>query len=484
MIEGGRHKSFLYLYFTVGVFVALPALVFQVMSMLDVLLLTLKISVLVLFVFNVLTTLYVQKMPLYHPYVMFLGMIGLFMLSRITFDVLGGDDFAQTTQFSHYVFAPDVQLRLLVNVYLALFGLQIGAIINTLIDPIRQKEIHEDVDWKRVGLCLFYLGLPFLIYQYLMIGLEVIEKGYGARLRGEIVYRNTLFITFMARTALVGFFVYLSGAPKGKWFFVHLIVFVLVFYLQLLEGARYYVMCASLVIVSLLFVIRQVQVRLLHIVLLISFLFIVSAFVGIYRSNDKTLKRDWIADFVNQQGFALQIVGHAIEHKDDIDYQFVDMFAHTRYRIDQMKDRITHEGVVNNKEKTMEDYNTLAFQLTYLVNDKALKGGWDMASSYWAEFFLLGREWLMFLGNLVVGFLTVFVSNRGIRSKYGLLFLFFFLPSWLFIPRDNIFDFITDNMSNALFVGLVFMFIYFVKKTRFLENSFLKQLLGKSVDAK
>jgi len=482
--EGGRHKSFLYLYFSVGVFVVLPALLFQLLSMPEALLVAMKFSVLVLFGFNLFTTLFVQKMPLFHPYVMFLGMIGLFMLSRIAFDVFWGDDFAQTTQFAHYVFAQDIQLRLLMNVYLALLGLQIGAIISTSVDPIRQQEIQEDVDWKRVGLFLFYLGVPFLIYQYLMVGLEVLEKGYGARLRGEVVYRNTLLTTFMARTALVGFFVYLSGSPKGKWFYVHLIIFFLIFYLQLLEGARYYVMCASLVIVSLLFVIRQVKVRLLHSVLLISFLFVVSAFVGIYRSNDKTIERNWGREFVNQQGFALQIVGHAIEHKDDIDYRFIDMFAHTRYRIDQMRDRITHEGLVINKEKTMEDYNTLAFQLTYYVNNKALKGGWDMASSYWAEFFLLGREWLMFLGNILVGFLTVFVSNKGIRSKYGLLFLFFFLPSWLFIPRDNIFDFITDNMSNALFVGVILMFIFFIKRTHFLDNSFFKYLSNNRFTAK
>lgn len=458
-IEEKKNKTLLTVYVAIGILIALPTLLFIAMLMPQHIVTSLKYSVLVLFVVNVFVSMSRQRMPLYHPYLIFLGMMGLFLLSRVAFDVFGGTDFAQTTQFSDYIFDVEVQRRLLINVYLALFGLQIGAIISTSKDPISVTYPKEDVDWKKIGLILFYIGLPFLIYQYLMVGLEVMEKGYGARLRGELVYRNTILTTFMARVALGGFFFYLAGSPKGRWFYIHLTVFLLAFYLQLLEGARYYAMCFSLVLFSLYFIIRAARFRFINVVWVLGALFVLSAGVGILRSNNKTVERDWAVDFVSQQGIALQIVGHAVEHKEAIDYHFIDMFAHTRYRIDLIKERITGEPAVRGKDQIMDKYQTLAFQLTHQVNAKALSGGWDMASSYLAEFFLLGREWLVFFGNILVGFITVFFSNRAIRNKYGILLLLYILPYWIFIPRDNIFDFITDNMSNACFALLILVLV-------------------------
>lgn len=461
-----KHKRLLIFYIAAGFSIALPSILFYVVSMQESLITTMKYSVLVLYGVNILVSVRWQKMPLHHPYMIFLGIIGLFILSRIFFDVLGGAHFAQTTAFSDYIFEMSVQIRLLINVYLTLFGLQIGALINTSRDAGRKCMPMEDVNWKKVGLFLFYVGLPFLVYQFLMVGLEVMEKGYGARLRGELDYRNTVLTTFMARSALGGFFFYLAGIPKSRWFYLHLTVFLLAFYLQLLEGARYYVMCFSLVLFSLYFVIRRVQFRFVSVIGLVSVLFLISAVVGIMRSKNKSFEKDWAAEFVNQQGFALQIVGHAIEYKDSIDYQFIDMFAHTRFRLDLMKERLMGVPAMDSREEIMDKYHTLAFQLTHQVNAKALKGGWDMASSYIAEFFLLGRECLVFFGNILVGFITVFFSNRAIRNKYGILLMLYILPYWIFIPRDNIFDFITDNMSNMLFAIFIMLVIHVYMRVR------------------
>lgn len=459
-----QKNNTLLFYLGIGLILGLVGLILHATTSPIIFIEYVKHAVVLLFLVNIGISLLIQKLPIYHPYLIFLGMIGLFILSRIVFDVLGGADFAQTTQFSHYVFAEDIQIRLLTNVYLALFGLQVGAIISTSYYPIEKKTYSEDIDWKYIGLVLFYIGLPFMIYQYLMIGMEVMEKGYGAHLSGDIEYRNSLLTTFMTRSALGGFFFYIAGKPKGKWFCFHTAVFLITFYLQLLEGGRYYVMSFSLVFMSIIFIIREAKMRIHHLLIVLVFLFLTSSIVGIYRSGNKNVQQGWVSKFINQQGFALQIIGHSIEYKDKVDYQVMDMFAHARYRFDLMKGRFTHKGMELEKVKQMRKYNTLAFQLTYNVNSRALVFGWDMASSYLAEFFLLGREWLMFFGNVLVGFFTMFFSNKAFRSKYGIVLLLYLLPYWIFIPRDNIFDFITDNMSNVIFLAYIVILIYVYKK--------------------
>ncbi len=433
----------------------------------QVLIAYLKYAVIAVFLLNVFYAVRLQGLPLYHPYLIFLGMIGLFILSRIFVDVIGGDSFAQTTQFSHYVFDKSVQIRLLVNVIIALLGLQLGAILVSFFAPWEFKHPDEDIDWKKIGLIIFYIGLPFLAYQYLMAGLEVLEKGYAAKLNGDLEYKNSFIVTVMSRLAFGGFFFYLAGIPKSKYFYLHITIFLMVFYIQLLGGSRNHPMCFSLILFSVIFVVRQYTIKWYHISLFISLLFVVSAFVGVYRSPEKQIPKEWAQEFVNQQGFAMQILGHSIEHKEDIDYRFRDMFAHTRHRKDLMKSRFTHEPVVVDKVSRMEKYNTLSYQLTYHVNKKALKGGWDMASSYLAEFFLLGREWLMFLGNILVGFVTVLLFNVAVRKKLGIVLLLYIFPSWIFISRDNIFDFITDNISNILFMFLILLFVNMYKRVEY-----------------
>ncbi len=458
-----ENKKLLLSYIIVGVILMLPTMISYFVSLDNLIVPILKYSVLALFSFNVYLSLFRQHMPIYHPYLIFLGIIGLFVLSRIVMDVLGGPCFAQTTQFSDYVFDIYVQKRLLLNVYLALYGLQIGALLCKTDSVKRYNYLEGDIDWQRIGLFFFYVGLPFLVYQYINFGFEVINKGYGARLSGVLEYENTFLVTIMSRFALSGFFFYIASTPQNRWFYFHLILFLIVFYLQLMGGARSYTMCFSLVLFSLYYLTRRSNFKWIIVAVVVSLLFLVSVGVGVGRSTDKVIKKEVAEEFINQQGFALQILGYAIEYKDDIDYHFQDMFAHATYRYDLMKERLTGELAPRGKVNIMETYNTLSFQLTHRVNPDALKGGWDMASSYLAEFFLLGREWVILFGNILVGFITVFATEKCRKSKYGILFLLYFLPCWIFIPRDNIFDFITDNMSNVCFVVGIFIFMTLYK---------------------
>lgn len=429
----------------------------------------LKYSVAVLYIINLSIALWRQKLPIYHPYIMFLGVFGLFILSRIFIDILGGQSFAQTTQFCHYVFDVQVQIRMLKVVFFSLVFLQIGSFVANSVSPFTSENtLSTDIDWCRIGLILFYIGLPFLVYQNIMVGLEVLEKGYGARLGGELEYRNTYLTTFMFRTSFCGFFIYLAGKPKSNFFYLHLIVFLLATYLELLEGARFRVMGLSLLMLTYVFYIRGLKFRMYYILIAVVFLVTVSAFIGSQRNQgDLKIHNEWLFSFFCEQGIGLQILGHSIEHKDDIDYSFMDMFARSNQRLDVIVHRLQGREFSYSKPELMEKYKSLPYQLTSAVNEKALKGGWDMSSSYLAEFFSIGREWGIIFGNLIVGYLTCFLYNVWKKKRIYLLLLLFCLPYWLFIPRYNTFDFVKDNITNLVFVSMVLGLIYLYKKRLF-----------------
>lgn len=457
-----QNKTILLSYISLGLVLALFGGLLHYVASPIVLVEYLKYAVVLLFLVNIGTSVLVKKLPLYHPYVMFLGMFGLFILSRIFLDVFSISGFQHTTQFSSYDFRVEIQEKLLLNVLLSLWSLQLGVLIFELIpDKESDTQVPYSVDWCNIGLFFFYIGLPFFIYQSIQLGTEVLEKGYAARFSGALQYRNTYLTTFLYRSSFCGFFIYLAGVPKSKFFYLHLFVFVIALYTMLLGGVRYYVMTVSLVLFAYTFYFRQIKLRLYHFLLVVALMFIVSAFIGSLRSGQKLSdKEGWVTEFIDEQGIGLQIIGHSIEHADEIDFSFQNMFAHTLTRLDVIMSRI--QGDVKEKSKLflMEKYKTLSFQLTYYVNKQAIASGWDMACSYIAELYLIGRVWGVLFGNIIVGFFTCYISRKSVRNKYGILFLLFFLPAWLFIPRDNLFDFITDNMTNVLFVSFILAVVY------------------------
>jgi len=420
----------------------------------------LKYSTAFLFVYNLLVSLRVQAIPLYHPYLIFTGIFGLYLVSRIFFDILGLVDFGATSQFAFYTFSEDVKLRLLINVAIALWALQLGFML--FFKPDRPVHLKSRRTWERIGLYLFYIGMPFLVYRYVMVGLDVAQLGYSARISGDLVYRNTLLVSVMSRLSLAGFFIFLASVPQTKNFKWHLIIFLAVMSLQLLEGGRYHTFCLYLTIFSYVFYTRNVKHRLWMYVFLVASLLFLGAGIGVLRSNSEGLEAKPLYKFVYEQGFGLQILGHTIEYHDEITYKPKHLFTHAHYYADLILNRIVDKEVPTDKMQRMEKYGNLEFCLTYKVNKKAMLGGWDMAVSYMAEAFMLGKEFMVLVLSALIGLIFFLIGQRHRWQGLSLLFIVMFLPSWIFIPRDSLFDFITDNISNTFFVLLILITVKFI----------------------
>ena len=463
------HKTTLFSYLALGGLLFLVGVLLNTFAGASLLIEYMKYSIVLLFLVNVSISLFIQKLPIYHPFVMFMGMFFLFILNRVFLDVIGLTDFAQTNMFSHYVFEIKEQKIMLLNIAIAIWSLQAGSMLGSVYSTPKQVHADTDLTWTRIGLLFFYLGMPFLFYQFWMAGMEVVERGYSVKLTDSLEYQNTFFTTLMSRLSLAGFICYLAGFPKSRHFYLHLSFFVITFSLQLLQGMRGVVMCMLLVLFYYVFSNRDVILNKYYLIGFIVFLFLSAAFIGSFRSHEKLSEKDnWAFDFLYNQGVTIQVLGYAVEYQDEVEYKFKDMFSHVMYRMEVTKHRFFKTGVTEGKVHIMNEFGNLSYQLTYKVNRSALLGGWDMASSYLAELYLLGKAWMMLIVNVIIGFFSVFAVNILERKKTGMLILLMVLPSWLIIPRDNLFDFITDNITNVVFVLMILTIVRVLKKRNIL----------------
>lgn len=418
----------------------------------------LKISVVGVLGLNLFFSLKMHRLKLYHPYIIFLGTLSLFILSRILLDVLTPYvSFEYTVFLSNYKWSYSVQIRLLQNIIISLIALQIGAsfALNKLRGIVgEENRIKPEMNWQRLGLLLFYVGLPFLMYQYLEMAMEIMSKGYLALHKGEIVYRNSFLTTLFSRFSLVGFFIYLAGIPKNKSLYFNLFIFI-VFVLvpKLLQGMRGPVMCTLLILFWFVYYINNHPIKIRYLLLFIVSMILVNNFMTFFRLGEEYKRQDqMLVRFFYQQGVSLQVLGYSIEHEEELaEYRFVNMFANTRVFIDDVIARFSGEKRDLTPKDIKEEYGYLGYWVTDIVNPDMFKQGFSNGGSYLAEYYLIGRELGQFIGSFFIGFFTIIFVERGRRNRFGLLLLFFFLPSWIFVPRDSTFDFITDNISNALF---------------------------------
>lgn len=389
-------------------------------------------------------------------------MFGLFFLTRIVLDVFGYEYFGQTTQFCSYTFDEKIQIVILKNIIISLLALQIGVLLGPKY--VRNVALSSNIYLSKIGLVLFYIGLPFLVYQFIMVGMEVVEIGYSARLNGGVAYRNSFVTSIMSRASFCGFLLYLSNVPKTKYIWRHLTVFVLCMSLQLLEGARYYTFSLYLVLFIYIFYTNRIRFKFWMPIVLIFTLIMLGATVGCLRSSRQTINSDEFYEFFYEQGIGLQILGHSVEYANEINYGAAEFFAHQRIKCDCIMSRFDQRTLPTSKLEKLEKYGNLEFQLTNSINPNALRGGWDMATSYVAEAYILGREYSVFIFSLLVGFVCQICGQKRYWQGTTLIALLLILPYWIFIPRDHIFDFISDNVTNILVLFSIFSMVILEKR--------------------
>jgi len=402
------------------------------------------------------------KFELTHPYVIFLGTFTLFLLSRVILDVLQPSyDFARTNILTYYTYDYATQQRLLENLIIALFSLHLGATLAYGFSHKARrkglKELSPQKTWRDVGLFFFYIGLPFLAFQYIQIAKEVIKHGYYILYTGGLQYSNSLITVFFSRLSWMGFFVFLVSMPPKKMLLRNLLVFALVLIPRLLQGSRGAIMCLLLTLLWYVPYIYNYRLKIKTILLISIALVFINIFVGSFRSGSDYHKRDhFVKLFFFDQGISIQVLAYAIDHEALFDdYGFDKMFAKLNYVLSASKNKLQRNGEVISRNEQAEEYCFLSYRLAKRLNKPKFNSGIDIGGSYVAEYYLLGHELGQFIGGLLFGFFFVYGVEQFKRHRVGLLVLLLALPSLLYIPRDSTFDFIADNVSNIILVLII-----------------------------
>ena len=438
----------------------------------------LKYAVVGLLLLNVFVSTKIYGLKIYHPYLLLLGTLTFFILSRIILDLIYKDvNFAQTNFLSYYVFSVEIQSVLLQNIIISLIALQIGAglaVGRLIVNVSTPNELLEDINWRTMGLFLFYLGLPFLAYQYIQVAKEVLAKGYLIIHDGKLEYSNSLITVFFSRLSWVGFFIFLASIPPKKLLYPNLVLFILVLIPRLLQGARGPVMCMALVLFWYVLYITNKDVKMRNLVMLLVAMFFLNIYVGSFRVGEDYQQRSHLAKrFFYEQGVSVQVLGYSVEHdKAMSEYGLPNMFSRLRTFVDVAKRKVTGEPGEMSKDEIVREFGYLGFWVTNIVNRDMLMNGYSIGGSYLAELYLVGKGVMQSIGGLFIGFVTVYGVEKWKRNRVGLLMLLFILPSWIYIPRDSTFNFITDNMSNIILFSIIsgVMFLAVNNKEKLMEK--------------
>lgn len=437
----------------------------------------LKYSTLGLLLLNVTISTKIYGFKIYHPYLLLLGTISFFILSRIALDIVYKSyDFAYTNMLSYYKFSPVIQTRLLTNILISLFSIQIGAgvAVSTLKNSITtENKLKPNLNWRKIGLFFFYLGMPFLFYQYYSVAREVYNRGYVILYDGTLNYSNSIITVFFSRLAWVGFFSFLASMPEKRSLQRNLVLFCLLLIPRLLQGSRGPVMCIVLILFWFYFYSIGLDIKPKRIVLIIFSLFFINVFVGSLRDGGRYQNKNNFAKlFVYDQGISIQVLGYAIEHEAALsDYTFSNMFAKLYFSLDVARRKIKGQKTKFTKDEVIDNYGSLSYRITNLVNRERLLSGIDIGGSYLAEYYLLGKEKGQAIGGFLLGFFLLTIVEKFRNNRVGVLILLLTLPSIIYIPRDSTFDFIADNMSNVILFTLVagLMFLVVSNKAHFTE---------------
>ena len=382
---------------------------------------------------------------------LFLTCFVFFIASRPLFDLFGIGNLRQTEFFTSHVLNSSILSRTLLNVNLSLMFFFSSIFFfsfkkNPKIKVVSLK-FHRYINISLVLLSPFMLAFTMLKIQF------IIDYGYLAYHLGEERIPFQTILKFISSIYIVLFTIILSSKIISKKIFW--VSFVLLFLVFISDGRRGPALILILVLMLNLQSLNNYKVRLTKLFIIVPIILAIIIIVRSLRFNS-SLDLD-IISLLYGQGISLQTVSYAIEYESSIHYSLlniVDSFFRTLSVLYNKIIGIENDLTLSSKVSEYKIYSTY---LSYIVNSKLYFSGFGIGGSFISELFSIGREYVQVLGSFIIGFIfnrSINYNNSSnsvfLRAAYLLI-----LMSLVYIPRDNIFDFITDNIIGFLLLFLI-----------------------------
>lgn len=391
-----------------------------------------------------------------HILVVFLFMLFFFGGIRIVSDLFsfGAEDLRES-MFINYMISKKANVRALLNENLSIVCLGIGQFIyykkkgrtNSIIVPVRYSPLPNYITFF-----LLIIGLAIKGYTSFKLLLNLITYGYHAMFSGE---GGESIPVYLRALALLPIFVALSNVGKSKkWIWV----FVIYLVLDLATGQRG---MAALSAVTFAYVlIRQGIIHINAIKagvasLLAVFVFI---FMGNFRNDQATTAEDLVLnEFFWEQGVSINVLQCAVMEQEKLDYHFKDMFGNV-YSTFAFLDKNYNQGGGSTLDQTLH-YKVWSKYISYKMNSDRYYAGLGMGGNYIGQCYAVGKEWMVIIVNLMIPFFLMYLDRKVLYGSLVWSFFFFnILLTFLYIPRDCLFTFLTSCIE-PLLVTIILLFL-------------------------
>jgi len=433
-----------------------------------------------------------------NPLNLFLAMFIFFLLPRVLLDLLNLADIAETTSFSAYRYQEDVIFRSISNLYLAVISFSVGSVIinkekrivvnnkifiNSYMSNLfikretlsnqsltQLRKIEEERVNKlllRIGNIVLMICFPLLIIYLAIIFRFIIENGYIAFHLNESKVPFSAVFKLTSSLALVGYvFMVISNPESKKLYWLYTIFIVICF---MADGRRGPGM--TILVVSFWYYLYYTnkRIRISKLIMVVLIVILLAIFIGNLRYGKSIDQADFsIFSFIYNQGITFQVVAYTIEYIDKIDYRFLDLFSNVNRMFDVLYHKIIGDIPDLSLETRAVNSKIYSSYISFVVDRDLYLKGFGIGGSYVAQFFAVGKEFGQIIMGVILGALyTYFVNFINSKNFIKKALLIITMPSLIYIPRDNIFDFITDFFFSYIFLLLFYFAIkynIFVKR--------------------
>lgn len=327
---------------------------------------------------------------------------------------------------------------------------------------------------------MFFIGLiPYSIRLYSVFQ-YILDNGYLARLQEEGLISNPI-LQISDDVCLLGAYLFFAAYPKGKWFYLVSLCYMVTILGQLGGGARGLLVTSTFGFLSYLSF-RNIKISyktVLSCVLIGVFLINAFQIVGENREDGfekfTEQKRDAAASklfylFFWQQGNSIQTIGYMQEKADDIQNKFLYFVSPVFNTIAMRKSTLGRIlGIGIPAKQSIEQVNTsyeLHNKLSYMINQNTYFEGYGIGGSFIIDAYAAGG----FFGVMIISFIWMYAWIYFIeRYKYtwfGLVILFSLMHTFFIAPRAVILRFFEWLPRSFFYVGLIQFYCSMIKPKR------------------
>lgn len=380
---------------------------------------------------------------------------GFFLGPRIILDLLGQADIRLTNFFTNYKVSYQTIQITLTNINLAMYFFFLPSVFtkinltnNGKAQGISKKNIQI---WQKLSMLItpiiiliIYLKIKFLL-----------ENGYLAFHMGEEKILFSAFFELLIIFYYLMFIFQLFHLRKLNIniFWLHFITLTVVL---ASDGRRGPAMIQVLLTIYFLQDYYQKNISIRKLMIIGSFLATLLIFVGSLRFRNRGFDFSFVG-FFYAQGISIQSIFYSIDYERTLNYKTIDLFSATFRSLKVITDKIIFYDKNFNLNSMIEDYKIYSTYLSSKVNSDMYYSGFGIGGSYIGELYAVGKEKAQIIGSFIMGLIytkLVTLQHSNIRIEKKAIALIF-IGSIVYIPRDNMLDFLAENVFEIIIAGFI-----------------------------